>query len=183
MTGALASHYAYALADATLSLDSDVQPQQALDQLRSIAHLLSSSEQLQLVLLSPAVPKSDKFMLAERLAEALSLDHMVRNFLLLVVAHGRTREIRNMIAEFERAIDERRGIVPAQVCSGTELTGEQRQELERALSSKLGKPIKARYQVDPLLFGGIKAIVASKEYDTSIRGRLDRLRTQLFADL
>lgn len=183
MNGALASHYARALADAILSSESDLQPQQALDQLRSIEYVLSSSDLLQLVLLSPTVSKDDKLMLAERLAEALTLHRTIRNFMLLVVAHGRTREIGKMVAELDRVIDERHGIVPAEVFSARELSREERETVERALSSNLGRPIKARYQVDSSLLGGIRAIVASKEYDTSIRGRLERLRTQLFSDI
>jgi F-type H+-transporting ATPase subunit delta len=183
MNGALASHYARALADWVLSPESDLQPQQALDQLYSIEYALSSSDDLQLVLRSPTVSKGDKFMLAERLAEELALHRTIRNFMLLVVTHGRTHEIGRMVAEFDRVIDERRGIVPAKVFSARELSHQERETVERALSSNLGRPTRARYEVDSSLLGGIRAIVDSKEYDASLRGRLERLRTELFSHI
>ena len=60
MNVALASHYACALADAVFSSDSDLDPHQAVEQLRSAESLLSSSKQLQLIFLSPTVTRDQK---------------------------------------------------------------------------------------------------------------------------
>jgi F0F1-type ATP synthase delta subunit len=37
--------------------------------------------------------------------------------------------------------------------------------------------------VDPALLGGIRARVASREYDATVRGRLERMRQRLAANL
>jgi F-type H+-transporting ATPase subunit delta len=183
MNAALASHYACALADAVLSPDSDLEWQQALDQLRSAESVLSSSTQLQLILLSPAVGKDQKNVLVHQLADELGFHRTVRNFILLVVSHRRMGELKRILSLFEEVVDERLGYVPAEICSGRELGAEERGEIERAFKDSLGKDIKARYKVDSSLLGGIKAFVDSKEYDATIRGRLERLRMQLFANL
>jgi len=183
MNAALASHYACALADAFFSSDSDLDPQQAVEELRSAESLLSSSQQLQLIFLSPTVTRDQKSALIHQLADELHFQRTIRNFMLLVVSHRRTGELKRILTHFEEIVDERRGYVPAEIYSGRVLSGEECEELERALRNSLGKHIKARYKVDPSLLGGIKAFVGSKEYDATIRGRLERLRTQLFTNL
>ena len=183
MNGALASHYACALADAVFSSDSDLVPQDAVEQLRSIESLLSSCQQLQLILVSPAIAKDQKTALIHQLADDLGLHSTIHNFMLLVVLHRRTGELKRILTHFEELVDERLGFVPAEIYSGRKLSVEERGKIERALIENSGKPVKARYRVDSSLIGGIKAFVNHKEYDATIRGKLERLRTQLFCNL
>ena len=77
-----------------------------------------------------------------------------------------------MRREFERIVDERLGWVPADVTSARELSPKEKEEVERVLGSKLGKYIRAHYAVDPNLLGGVRARVASREYDATVRSRL-----------
>ena len=179
MNGASASHYACALADAVLSPDSDLEPQQAVDQLRSAESLLAASRQLQLVLLSPAVSRDQKIALIRQLANQCGFHKTICNFLLIITLHRRTSELKQMCSNFGSILDTRLGRISAEISSARELTAEQRGEIERVLRSSLGKEIRARYKIDPFLLGGIKASVDSKEYDATIRGRLERLRAYL----
>lgn len=158
-------------------------PKQAVEQLRSAESLVSSSQQLQLILLSPAVGKDQKSALIHQLADEFGFQRTIRNFMLLVVLHRRTGELKRILTDFEELVEERLGFVPADIYSGRELSAEERGTIERAFSDSSGKAIKARYKVDSSLLGGIKAFVDSKEYDATIRGQLERLRTQLFANL
>jgi len=181
MQGALASHYAHALAEAVFAPNSGLRAEDAVQQLRAADELISGSEQLQIALLSPAVNKQRKSAIVTRLAEELGVHRKIRNFLLVVVAHRRTKELSAMRRSFEEVVDERLGWIPAEIVSAQELNRDQRQSVERALGSKLGKFIRAQYQVDPALLGGIRARVASKEYDATVRGRLESLRQRLAA--
>jgi F-type H+-transporting ATPase subunit delta len=183
MTGALASHYARALADAVFAPGADLKPEVAVDQMRSVASLISDSHELKRALLSPAVNKRQKAAVVSRLADDLNLHRLLRNFLLVVVAHRRINEIANIRAEFEAVVDQRLGWVPAEIASAQELSSPQKEELERTLSSKLGKFIRPRYQVDPSLLAGVRARAASKEYDATLRGKLEGMRQRLAAGL
>lgn len=107
----------------------------------------------------------------------------MRNFMLLVVSHRRMGELKRILTHFEEVVDERLGFVPAQIYSARELSADERGNIERALTENSGQPVKARYRVDSSLIGGIKAFVDSKEYDATIRGQLERLRTQLFCNV
>lgn len=182
MTGALAAHYADALASAIFAENAGISPQDAVEQLRSVDDLVSGSVQLKRALLSPAINKSKKAAVLSSLAEELGLHRLIRNFLLVIVAHRRTNDISGIRQEFEAAVDKRLGWVPAEVTSAQELSAGEKEEIERALGGKLGKFIRATYQVDANLLAGVRARVASKEYDATLRGKLESLRQTLGAE-
>lgn len=183
MTGALGTHYAKALADAVFAPNSGLSPEEAVNQLRSVDSLISDSADLRRALLSPAVNKRQKSAVVSKLADELSLNRLVRNFLLVVVSHRRVHEISGIRQQFEAVVDERLGWMPADITSAQELTPEHKQEIEKALGSKLGKFIRPNYRVDPGLLAGLRARVASKEYDASLRGKLEGMRQRLAAGL
>ncbi len=179
MQGALAAHYARALADAVFGPESGISPEDAVAQLRAVDELLSGSQPLQRALISPAVSKPRKSAIVKRLAEEMGVQRKIRNFLLVLVSHGRTKDLSAIRRSFEEVIDEKLGWVPAVITSATELNATQREEIERALGTKLGKFIRAHYEVDRRLIAGVRARVASREYDATVRGRLESMRRRL----
>ncbi len=183
MTDALSTHYARALADAVFAPNSGLSPQDAIAQLAAAESLISGSKELHIALLSPAVSKARKTALISTLADELGLHRLMRNFLLVVVRHRRTRELPAIKQSFEMIVDEKSGWIPAEIASAKELKPEQRQGIEQALGTKLGKFIRAQYKVDPVLLGGVRAHVASREYDASLRGKLESMRQRLLAQI
>lgn len=181
MTRALSAHYARALADSVFRPGSDIKPQDALSQLAEAEAAISGSKDLQLALLSPAVNRARKVAVITQIADKLGLSRTIRNFLLVIVTHRRTHELKAIRQSFEEVVDERSGWVRAEVTSARELDGAQRQEVERALGAKLGKFIRASYSTDATLLGGVRARVASKEYDATLKGKLEGLRQRLQA--
>jgi F-type H+-transporting ATPase subunit delta len=180
---ALSGHYAEALADAVFAPNSGITPKDAVEQFRSAESLITGSKQLQLALLSPAVNRVKKQSVIAKLSDALQLHRVIRNFLLVVISHRRTLELKAMRESFEDVVDSRLGWVRAEIASAHEVAQPQREEIERALGSQLGKFIRATYVVDPSLIGGVRARVASKEYDATVRGKLDNMRQRLAANL
>jgi F-type H+-transporting ATPase subunit delta len=183
MTGALATHYARALADAVFAPNTGLSPDEAVRQMASVDSLISGSAELKRALLSPAVNKREKSAVVSKLADELGIHRLLRNFLLVIVSHRRVHEISGIRQQFEAVVDERLGWVPADITSAQELTPEQKGDIERALGSKLGKFIRAHYRVDSGLLAGLRARVASKEYDASLRGKLESMRQRLAAGL
>jgi F-type H+-transporting ATPase subunit delta len=181
MTGALSVHYARALADAVFKPGSGIEPKDAIAQLQSAEALVSASKDLQWVLLSPAVNKKRKIALFSKFSEELGLHRTIRNFLSVIISHRRTHELKAILQSFEEEIDKRLGWVSAQIASATELAPEQKEEVERALGTKVGKFIRAEYTIDPSLLGGIRARVESHQYDATLRGKLESMRQHLHA--
>ena len=176
---ALSVHYAAALANAVFAPNAGITPEDAIAQLRLAESLLLDSKQLEHALLSPAVSKARKETVIEKLATAMALHRLIHNFLLVVVKHRRTRELPAIRRSFEEAVDERLGWEPADIASAKELSSEEKKEIEQTLQTKLGKSIRAKFQVDPGLIGGIRARVASREYDASVKGKLESMRQRL----
>jgi F-type H+-transporting ATPase subunit delta len=181
MTGALAVHYADALADTVFAPTSGLTPDQAVAQLRDAVATVEGSKELQEALLSPAVNKGTKIRVVSDLAKLLGIHRIIQNFLSVVVTHRRIRELPAILREFGRIVDEKLGIVSAEIVSAKELTGQEQQQVEHALAQKLGKTIRANYRVNPALLGGVRARVASREYDATLEGKLQALRQRLVA--
>lgn len=180
---ALSTHYAQALADAVFAANSGLDPHAAVEQLRGAESLLTNSKQLQLALLSPAVNKTRKQAVIAKLAEEMSLHRVIRNFLLVLVSHRRVADLKAMRESFEEVVDERLGWVKAEIASAHEMGATEREHIERALGERLGKFIRAAYVVDASLISGVRARVASREYDATVRGKLDVMRQQLGSNL
>ncbi len=183
MMDALSTHYAEALANAVFAPDAGLDPEEASKQLKSAADTIGFSKELQQVMLSPAINKARKQAVIGKLADALGLHRLIKNFLLVVIAHRRSHELAAMQQNFDLIVDERTGWIPAEITSAHELAPEQREHIERALGDKLGKFIRGHYRVDPAVIGGIRAHVASVEYDATVRGKLESIRTRLLSSL
>jgi F-type H+-transporting ATPase subunit delta len=183
MVNALASHYAHALADAVFASNSGLAPEEAVKQMSAGEELISGSEELSNALLSPAITKDRKAAVISRLSDELGLHRLIRNFLLVVISHRRTKDLAGICQEFAAEVDKRLGWLPADIASAQELSPQQKEEVERTLGVKLGKMIRANYRVDPNLLAGVRARVASKEYDASLRGKLEGMRQKLTAGL
>lgn len=183
MTDALSGHYAEALANAIFAPDSGIAAEEANKQLETAATVIGSAKDLERLLLSPAISKTRKQAVIGKLADQLGLHRLIKNFLLVVVSHRRIRELRAIQKSFDLIVDERTGWIPAEITSAHELNAEQREQIERALGAKLGKLIRGHYRVDPSVIGGVRVHVASIEYDATIRGRLEDMRSRLVSRL
>ena len=179
MPHAVASRYAQALADAVLAPTSDVEPKQALAQLRSIEDLVESTPELRSVLLSPAIATSKKRAVMGRFAEQLGVTRLVRNFLFLVVDRRRADILDEIAVAFEAALDERLGFVRAEVTSAAPLSERQQTELQESLSRVAGKQVRCEFKLNPELIGGVIARIGSKVYDGSVRTQLQSLGQRL----
>jgi F-type H+-transporting ATPase subunit delta len=179
MRDALSDHYAQALADAVFTQGAGLAPEQAIKQLNAAADLLHSSDELKLILMSPAVPRKKKTQIVGQLLEEQGVHRLIRNFLMVIVEHRRIGELPRIQSSFEEAIDKRQGFMRAEIVSAYELTDVQRQELLHALGTKAGKFIRPVYKVDRNILGGVIARLGSKEYDGSLTGRLEAMRRRL----
>ncbi len=182
MVSVAASRYASALADVAFDPRSGLDPRKVTGQLESIASLVSTSIELQRVLLSPAVPNSRKRAVIGKLAPELGLDPKIRNFIFVLIDHRRIGQIGEIQEAYQEILDERMGLIRAEVTSARDLTDEQRTELQAELGKLTGRQIRMEIAVDPALIGGLVARVGSTVYDGSVRGQLESLRQRLVAE-
>jgi F-type H+-transporting ATPase subunit delta len=101
------------------------------------------------------------------------------NFLLVLSDHRRTHALSEMIEAFDILLDQRLGLMHAEVISAVELNAEQRDMLAAELGKVAGSQVRMKFVIDRDLIGGVTARVGSKVYDGSVRGRLAQLKQRL----
>jgi F-type H+-transporting ATPase subunit delta len=148
-------------------------------QLQDFVTMTHQSSDLRNILISPAVAAAKKKSLIAALGAKVGLSQAARNFLFVLVDHKRIALLPEILPLFRADMDERLGQVEAHISSATELNAKDRADLEAALAIKTGKRVRAAYQVDPALIGGVVTRVGSTVYDGSVREHLRRLRKKL----
>jgi F-type H+-transporting ATPase subunit delta len=181
MPQAVASRYANALVDAVQSASPPADPRQAASELKSFEEIVNGASELRNILLSPAVSSARKRAVVARFAETLPLSRLTRNFIYVLIDHRRIPMLGEIREAFELIVDERLGLVRAEVKSAAQLADPQRNALQAELSRLTGKQVKCNYSVDPELLGGVTARIGSTIYDGSVRAQLNSLRQRLVA--
>jgi F-type H+-transporting ATPase subunit delta len=181
-SSAVVNRYANALVDVVISPSSEIDPATAVSQLRSFEEAVKSAPELATVLASPAVSVARKRMVIRRIADALGLERVIRNFLLVLSDHRRAHALSEMIQAFDVLLDARLGLLHAEVVSAAELNREQQDRLSAELGKIANSRVRMKFTVDPDLIGGVTARVGSKVYDGSVRGQLADMRRRLAID-
>ena len=126
---------------------------------------------------NPAIPLETRTGLLAALKPSIS--QPVVNLILLLVRRGRIGTLPLVAAEFRRLDDRRNGVTVASATSASELDSGEVAALTRRLEELTGGRVELTLQIDPSLLGGLVVRVGDRLIDGSVRGRLERLRTQL----
>jgi F-type H+-transporting ATPase subunit delta len=103
----------------------------------------------------------------------------VVNLAHLMVEARRVRDIGEVVEAFDELADESAGTIRATVTTAVELPADERDELSRKLSSRLGKQIVLTAKVDPHILGGLKLQYGDRLIDATVATRLQQLRRRL----
>jgi F-type H+-transporting ATPase subunit delta len=171
--------YANALADIALAQGAAAP---ALKQLADFGDVYAESAELRNFLASPAVDRQAKHGVVEKLVARLGASKIIRNFLLVVVDHGRTHILPEMVDAFEQVVRQRQGIAEAEISTAIELNAAQKAEFTLTLERLTGKRVEAKYSLEPALLGGAVVHIGDAIYDGSLRQRLNAMRARLAAE-
>jgi F-type H+-transporting ATPase subunit delta len=176
----LARVYAEALLVAA-SKESPERAEEAGAELAAFVHDVSAKPQVGAFLTSPAVGKKKK---AAALDPALKghASELLRGLVGVLAQNNRLDLLGGVSAAYRRLLDERAGRVPVKVTSAVELSDAQKAALAANLKKLLGdqEPV-LDVRVNPDLLGGLVVQVGDQVIDTSVRSRLQSLRTLLLA--
>ena len=126
---------------------------------------------------SPKVPFGDKArLLSERMK---GINPLAFNLALLLVNKGRLSIIGEIADEYQRLLNNHRGIEPAEVITAIPLDDGDKQKLVEHLGAIVDKKVVLKSEVDPALIGGFVARVGSKLLDGSTRSKLMALKKEL----
>jgi len=130
------------------------------------------------VLDDPARPFAQRREVLDRLIGG-RVTSPVANLVRLLAARGRLDALPAVGMEYERLLNRQRGILEAMVTSAVPLSTEETAALRARVQAMTGSAIDLQSIVDPSLIGGLTVRVGDRLIDASVRGRLERLRTQL----
>jgi F-type H+-transporting ATPase subunit delta len=171
--------YANALADVALA-QGGIGP--ALKQLADFGSAYAESAELRNFLASPAVDRNAKHGVIEKLVARLGAGKIIRNFLLVVVDHGRTHILPEIADAFQEVVRQRQGIAEAEIFTAIELNAAQKAEFAFTLERMTGKRVETKYSLAPELLGGAVVRIGDAIYDGSLRQRLNAMRARLAAE-
>jgi F-type H+-transporting ATPase subunit delta len=125
-------------------------------------------------------PQLDSRTKAEALDRVLAdADELIRNFLRLVTEKGRGPQIEEIGREFDALYDAERQILNVELTTAYELSDDEARDIVGQIEQASGRTVEATRSVEPKLIGGIVLRAGSLRVDSSVRGRLNRLRQEL----
>ncbi len=99
----------------------------------------------------------------------------------LLTERGRADRVAAVATEFHRLLRRQRGIVEAVVTSAAPLTKDETEALQKRIAEIAGGKTELEIKIDESLIGGLTVRIGDNLIDASVRGRLERLRSQLVA--
>jgi F-type H+-transporting ATPase subunit delta len=153
--------------------------QAGLDQLRRFAVLLEDEPDTRTLLMNPVIPAESRDRFLDTIGRVLGLDRRVRKLLLLLVDRRRLNILDDLTDAYQKLLDERNGIVRAEVSSASLLTESERRELAERLGKTTGKRVEMEVEQDPSLIGGLVVRIGSTVYDGSLRQQLRGFKERL----
>jgi F-type H+-transporting ATPase subunit delta len=110
-----------------------------------------------------------------------TLDENGRNFVSLLAQNRRLGFLPEIAALYEQMKAEVENAVDVEVTAASPLSADQESRYAAALQKKLGRSVRLRTKVDGSLLGGAVLKAGDLVIDGSIKGRLERLATELTA--
>ena len=172
----VARRYAVALADVvTKSGETNF----VRAELKSWEELINSSSELQNAFRNPVISHTNKEKVLENLIERTKSSRTTANFLRVLLRNNRLTEINEINERFANVLEERSGIVSAQITSARALSDAEKAEMKANLEKLTRKQVNLNFATDEKIIGGVVTRIGSIVYDGSVKTQLENLKQQL----
>ena len=172
----VARRYASALADVIIERGEEKQVQEELAAWEAM--ILANAPLLE-AFSNPTVAYEQKEKVLNELIKRTKIRPTTANFLRVLLRNQRLGELPQVNAKLAQVLDERSGVVSAQVISARPVSDKTKASLMTKLGEITGKKIRLSYETDATLLGGIVTRIGSTIYDGSVRNQLRRLGEEL----
>lgn len=175
MIDVIANRYAEALFQ--LSEEENI-TKEIYSELNDVVDIVKSNKELENVLKSPLISKSEKVELIEKLFSDKINKHL-KNFLKILVEKGRINSLKTIETTFKQLLNDKHNIIEGTVISAVPMEEKQIKELEEKLSKKYNKNVTLENKVDESILGGVLVRLGNTQIDGSVKTRLDNIKDQL----
>ena len=172
----VARRYASALADVLVDRNEEVIVREELE---AWAQMVQENPLLLEALTNPTVPYDQKGRVLKDLIEKANVRPTTGNFLRVLLRNQRFGDLPQINAKLSEIMDERAGVVSAEVTSARPISEQVRSALEQTLQQITNRRVRLNFATDETLLGGIVTRIGSTIYDGSVRSQLERLEQEL----
>ena len=151
---------------------------QYLDDIKLVGEVLDSDPQIVQFFNHVLIENDKKIQLLDQSFKG-NVDQYVLNFLKLLVQSRRIRYIDDIVKSYFNLSNQYLGIEEGMIYTPYELTDQQIQDIEKAISQKENKKVTLKVSIDPSLLGGIKVQIANRIYDGTIKNKVEMLKKEL----
>ena len=173
----MAGRYAQALFD--LAKESNATDKVGAD-LITFRELIDESDDLRRFLRSPAIALDEQVRALDAILKRAGIAGTAANFLKLVATKRRLFAVEDMIRDYKKLNDAEKGVASAEVTVAEPLNDAHVLALKDALASVAGSnDVDVAIKVDPELIGGMVVKLGSRMIDSSLRTKLNMMRTRM----
>lgn len=172
----VARRYASALADVVVDRN-EAQLVQA--ELAAWEKMITDNSALLEAFSNPTVAYEQKQNVLNELIVRTKVRPTTTNFLRTLLKNQRLAELPEVNAKLAQILDERSGIISAEITSARAVSDSARSMLEAKLAEMTGKKARLTFATDESLLGGVVTRIGSTIYDGSVSNQLSRLRDEL----
>jgi F-type H+-transporting ATPase subunit delta len=147
------------------------------DQLTTFVEAVDEVPELRSVIRNPELDPLTKAAALDAVLEGA--DELIRNFVRVVTRKGRAAQLDEIAREYEVLVAAEEQILSVELTTAYELSDDEAAAIVKQIEEASGQRVEAARTVDPDLIGGLVLKAGSLEVDSSVRGRLDRLRRDL----
>jgi len=141
---------------------------------------VANDAQLQGFASNPRVTQEQVFGVVTEAAK-VALAPVVANFLRTVLENGRLAALPLMAEQFQSLVQARQGVSEARIVSAFPVSDSQVADILGPLEKRFGRKLEAKVEVEADLIGGVRVVVGDEVLDTSIKARLERMKSALLA--
>lgn len=172
----VARRYASALADVVIERREEREVQQEIE---TWASMIKDNPQLKEVFANPTVAYDQKQKVLEDLISRSRVRQTTASFLRVLLRNQRLAQLPEVAERFRQILDERGGIVAAQITTARPIPEELKKSLHDALASATGRTVRLTFATDEAMIGGFVARIGSTVFDGSVENHLQRLAASL----
>jgi F-type H+-transporting ATPase subunit delta len=159
------------------------QEQNSVDQVsRDFANLkeiVAASADLARLVRAPVFGREDQKKGMAAVLSRIMACRLTVQFVLLLAAKRRLFLLTDAIKAFDGLVSRQHGEIDAEVVAARPLAEGEVAALKQAIKSRLGREPRLTASVDPALIGGLVVKVGSRQIDSSLRTKLNALRTAM----
>jgi len=148
--------------------------------LQSFGKLVADNADLARMVRSPVFTAEEQGKALGAILDKAGIAGLAANFLKLVASKRRLFAVQQMIGDFGKLVDAHKGITRAEVTVAQPLADAQLKSVKDALAAVSGgKQVEVDVKVDPAIIGGIVVRLGSRMVDSSLRTKLNSIRSRM----